>query len=445
MSVLNGFSDDLLLTCSRPEELTRVREYAWARHASILWENRRFLARVALLSLVTSVIISWSLPKRYKSAASIMPPNNTSSSVAMLAALAGRNMSGLAGLSGMAPGLLGAYNSSDVVVELLRSGTVADHLINRFDLQRIYHKRFRIDAAKRLAKNTTTKEDRKSGLVSITVEDSDPKRARDLTQAYLQELNSLVAQTSISSAHQERVFVEKRLATVKHSLLEAQQNLSEFSSNHATVDIKEQTRAMLDAASRLETERVGLQANLDSLRQMYSDQNVRVRDVRARINVLDSNIAKLSGSTDQTPTTVAEDADKMTTGSSPALYPPLRQLPRLAVPYSDLYRQVQIQENVFNLLTQQYELARIQEARDIPVISVIDSPGIPEKKSFPPRLLLAAVLTMLMTAAAAAFLLLRRRWLLVDSSDSRKRLIQQITSDLLRVSRRSPANVRGVA
>ena len=76
------------------------------------------------------------------------------------------------------------------------------------------------------------------------------------------------------------------------------------------------------------------------------------------------------------------------------LYPPLRQLPRLAVPYANLYRQVQVQETLFELLTQQYELARIQEAKDVPVVSVIDSPGIPEKKSFPPRLLLAEILTL---------------------------------------------------
>ena len=443
MSVLNGFSDHLLLTCSRSEELSGASGRSWIQHLSVLWQHRRQLSRVAALSLAISVLISWSIPKRYTSSASIMPPNNTSSNAAMLTALAGRNISGLAGLSGLAPSLLGSYNSSDVVVELLRSGTVADHLMDHFDLQRVYHKRFRVDAAKRLAKNTTTKEDRRSGLVSIAVQDSDPQRARDLTQAYLNELNSLVVQTSISSAHQEMLFVEKRLATVKLALAEAQRNLSEFSSSHVTVDIKEQTRAMLDAASRLETERVGLQANLDSLRQMYSDENVRVRDVRARMQVLDANIARLTGSAAQAPLNVANDADAIGKGSGHELYPPLRQLPRLAVPYSDLYRQVQIQENVYNLLTQQYELARIQEAKDTPVISIIDAPGIPEKKSFPPRLLLTTVLTLVMTAAAAALLFVRRWWLLLDSGDSRKRLVEQIASDLRGIPRHSRATGRG--
>jgi capsule polysaccharide export protein KpsE/RkpR len=128
--------------------------------------------------------------------------------------------------------------------------------------------------------------------------------------------------------------------------------------------------------------------------------------------------------------TTAGDDERSTSGGGSDLYPPLRQLPRLAVPYANFYRQVQVQETVFELLTQQYELARIQEAKDVPVVGVIDSPGIPEKKSFPPRLLLALLLTLVSTSIAAALLLASHRWSQTSANDPRKVFARQVYSTL---------------
>jgi capsule polysaccharide export protein KpsE/RkpR len=174
------------------------------------------------------------------------------------------------------------------------------------------------------------------------------------------------------------------------------------------------------------------QANLDSLRQIYGDGNVRVRATQARIGELRSQLAKISGSSAPLPeigTTGADDEGGTGNGNN-ELYPALRQLPRLAVPYANFYRQVLVQETVFELLTQQYELARIQEAKDVPVVGVIDSPGIPEKKSFPPRLMLALLLTVIATSVAAALLLAWNRWLHISISDPRKMLAYEIYGTL---------------
>jgi hypothetical protein len=128
--------------------------------------------------------------------------------------------------------------------------------------------------------------------------------------------------------------------------------------------------------------------------------------------------------------TAGAEGEPSTGNGNDEPYPPLRQLPRLAVPYANFYRQVQVQETVFELLTQQYELARIQEAKDVPVVGVIDSPGIPEKKSFPPRLMLALLLTLISTSVAAALLLAWNRWLQVSVSDPRKLLAHEIYGTL---------------
>ncbi len=124
------------------------------------------------------------------------------------------------------------------------------------------------------------------------------------------------------------------------------------------------------------------QSGLQSLRQIYGDGNIRVRETEARITSLQHDLEKMTGSADP-PTAQAVDGSdtKSKTDENGELYPPLRQLPRLAVSYADLYRRVRVQEAVFELLTQQYEIASIDEAKDVPAVKVIDPPGVPERKS----------------------------------------------------------------
>lgn len=402
---------------------TRMR---WAVRALFLWDHRRLLFRVAAISLLLSVTLCFFvIPKRYTAIASIMPPDSGSAGAMLMSALAGRE--GLGALGGLAASLFHERNSSALYISLLESGTIADHLINRFDLRKVYRKRYYVDAAKHLARATKITDDKKSGVITIKVEDTDPVRARDLAQAYLEELNRIVNQTSTSSARQERIFIEHRLHSVQNDLEDAQLELSDFASRNTTVDITAQTRAMVDVGARLEGEIVAERSGLESMRQVYTDDNVRVREAEARIGVLQHELDKLAGSSAPSAATAAQSPP-----SAGELYPPLRQLPRLAVRYTDLYRRVKVQETVFELLTQQYEMARIEEAKDIPVVRVIDSPGIPEKKSFPPRVILSLVLTLLALVAASLFLLLKEHWGKIDSADPRKRLAYAITNSLQR-------------
>ena len=402
----------------------------WVVNASVLWDHRRLLARVAAVALILSLVTAFVLPKQYESTARIMPPDSSGGGSAIFAALAGRVLGGgSSGLSSLAGSLLGARNTSALFVDLLRSGTITGHLIDRFQLQHVYHKRYRVDTAKRLARRTSISDDKKSGVISITVEDTDPRRARDLAQGYLNELNLLLNRTSTSSAHQERIFIEGRLKGVEAELERAQQELSVFSSTHTTLDIKEQTRAMVDAGAKLQAELIVGQSELDSLRQIYGSSNIRVRAAQARVADLQHELEKMSGSSAPLPPDSDEGSNSSTTSTGSQngeLYPSLRQLPRLAVPFADLYRRVKVEETVFELLTQQYEIARIEEAKDVPVVSVIDAPGIPEKKSWPPRLLLTLLLTAFVTAATGAYILARHRWNLVSATDSRKVLAHQI-------------------
>jgi uncharacterized protein involved in exopolysaccharide biosynthesis len=421
---------------SASEQIIVAKPANWVAHATLLWQRRRLLTGVTIVALLLGLTIAFTIPKRYKSSARIMPPDQQGSGAMMLAALASRG--GMGGLGSLAGGLLSGHTSTALFVDLLHSGTVAGHLIDRFHLQQVYHTRYQVDTGKHLARLTTIVDDKKSGVISIEVEDTDPVRARDLAQGYLDELNKLVTKTSTSSGHQERIFIERRLRSVESDLERAQLELSEFSSRNSTIDIKEQTRAMVDAAARVQAEILVEQSGLDSMRQMYGDGNVRVRATEARISTLQRELGKMSGSSAPLTSSVSTGTggetmmDKGGKIDKNDFYPPLRQLPRLAVPYADLYRRVRVQETVFELLTQQYEMARIEEAKDVPVVSVIDPPGIPEKKAFPPRLLVALLFTAFVFAVVSALILMRDRWEKVSSDDPRKMLVQDILDSIVK-------------
>lgn len=395
----------------------------WLYNLHILWSSRTALIRVTGIALIISLAVAFVIPRMYVSQARIMPPEVSGSNTAMLAALAQR-ASGNDILGGLAWSLLGGHSSSALFVNLLQSASVSGRLIERFHLMSVYHKRYRIDAAKVLARRTRIEQDKKSGVLTISVEDNDPVRARDLTQAYLDELNVLVNRTSRSSAHQERVFIEKRMAEVKEKLAHAQEALSEFSSTHTAIDLKEQARATVESEARTQGELIAARSELDSLKQLYGDDNIRVRAAEARIASLKHELEKLAGSSTPLPANMSAGED-----TAPS-YLPLRQVPRLAVPYANLYREVHVQETVYDLLTQQYEIARIQEAKDIPVVNVIDTPETPEKKSFPPRALLTLALTALTIVFACAVLLGRHSWLLLDPLDPRKRFAREVLAAL---------------
>jgi uncharacterized protein involved in exopolysaccharide biosynthesis len=406
-----------------PQNGSGLRHLGWAW---LLWEHRGWLLRLAARALLLATIVAFLLPKRYESTTRLMPPDpQGGSGIAMLAAMASSNKgtgAGLSGLGGLAGDLLGMKSSSALFVDILHSRTVEDRLIERFDLRKVYWARYWEDARKALAKNTEIDEDRKSGVITLTVRDRDPNRAAQLAQGYVEELNRLVADVSTSSARRERIFIEQRLATVRKELDRAEQEFSQFASKNSAIDIKEQTKAMVESGAVLQGQLIAAQSELQGLEQIYTPNNVRVRSLKARVAELEHQLQKLSGDSS------APSLD----GNADNLYPPIRQLPLLGVRWAELYRETKIQETVYELLTQQYELARIQEAKEIPTVKVFDVADVPETKSSPHRLLIMLLSTFLALAGGAVWLLGIAVWQEVDAGDPRKIFAQDVASTLHR-------------
>ena len=404
-----------------PSDTSRVE---WMR---LLWEERRFLGRAAITGLVLSLLIAIVLPSRYESRTRLMPPDQQSGSgLAMIAALAGRGSSsstsagGMAGslggsLGSVAGDLLGLKSSGALFVDMLDGATIQDDLIRKFDLRKVYHDRYWEQARKDLSKRTDVKEDRKSGVITITVTDHDPHRAQAMAQAYVDALNGLVAQVSTSSARRERMFVEGRLKTVKHDLDDALQAFSEYASKNGTFDVPSQTKAMVESEAGLQGQLIAAQSELEGLRQIYTDNNIRVRSLEARVGALKHQVETMSGNKAD----LSSD-DSQITGD----FPSIRKLPLVGVRWANLYRETRIQETVYEMLTQEYEIAKIQEAKEIPSVNVLDAPLLPERKSFPPRVVITLLGATLAFTLGALFLIGSAAWR--RSSSPEKQLAAEI-------------------
>ena len=395
-------------------------------HASLLarlrmlWNERRFLVRCALVGLMSATLIAFLIPKQFESTAQLMPPDSqSSSSLAMLAGLSAGGTGGGGGLGlGMLAGdLLGIKSNGALFVGVLRSRTVGDRLVDQFDLKRVYGKSLQIKAREKLSNRTAITEDRKSGIITITVTDHDPKRAAAMANAYVEQLNILVAQLSTSSARRERIFLEGRLDAVKQNLEVAEKDFSQFASNKGAIDITAQAKAMVESTAVLEGQFIAAQSELEGLKQIYADSNVRVRSAQARINELRQQLRRLGGKA---------EGSAQTASDSDASYPTLRQLPILGVPYADKMRRLKVEEVVFETLTKQYELAKVQEAKEIPSVKVLDVPVVPEYKTFPPRFVIMILGTLCASMVGMVWVLGHARWQGIDPSAPGKMFAQEV-------------------
>ncbi len=383
---------------------------------NLLWNQRRSLGRAALAGLLIGTALAFLLPKQFESTTQLMPPDNQSSST--LALMAGLSAKTTGGLGAVAGDLLGLKSSGALFIGILRSRTVEDRLIDRFDLKKVYWTRLEQTARRKLEENTSISEDRKSGILTITVTDADPNRSAALAQAYVSELDQLVAKLSTSSARREREFLEERLTAVQTDLQNAEKEFSEFASKNSAIDIKEQGKAMVEAAATLEGQLIAARSELEGVRRIYTDTNVRVRATQARVDELQRQLDKLAGKGESTSSAGNVEGDP--------LYPSLRKLPLLGVTFADLFRRTKVQEAVFEALTQQYELAKVQEAKETPSVKVLDEARVPEKKSFPPRLVIMFLCTFLAFAFAVVYTFSRTRWDEIDSSDPAKVLATEV-------------------
>jgi len=366
---------------------------------------------------------------KYEATAQLMPPDgNAPSGLAALAApLLGKASDG-AGIGSLigAGDVLGSTKSSGALfTKVLQSQTIQNQLIKDFNLLEHYHLKYEEDARIKLTSRTSITEDKKSMVLTITVRDRDSDLARNLVQAYIDQLGKVMTNVATSAARRERIFLEQRLADEQKVLEESERQFSKFASSNMTLDVPQQTKVTVEAAARLQGEMIDARSQLEALEQVYAPDNVRVKSLRARIGALSRDLAKINSG--RVMSEVAQDP------ANP--YPSVKNLPLIGVQWTDLYRNTKIHEAVFELLTQRYEVARIQEAKDLPSVKRLDEPSVSERKypSIAQVILLGAILSFLL---ACFGVYLKNRWERLDPQDPRRMLLARIYGGVFRRGRR---------
>jgi uncharacterized protein involved in exopolysaccharide biosynthesis len=406
-----------------PDPEDKKGERLWA-----LWRSRRLIWGVAWKTLLASIVVAFVIPAHYKSSVRFVPTENSSSNgsgsmMGLLNKAIGGSDNSSMGFGLDAASLLGAKTPGAFYVEVLKSRSVQDRLINRFDLRARYRKATYFEARKKLTSFTDIEEDKKSGVITLTVTDYEAKIAAQIANAYIEELNRLAVDLNTSSAHRERQFLEERLATARQDLARASALLSQFTSKNSMVDPQNEGRAVMDAAARMQGELIASETELKGLQQIYSDDNIRVRTLKARMAELRSQLRKLVG----------PESDITTTdngASTAAPYPSMHTLPGLGSRYADLYREAKIQEAVYAFVTQQFEMARIQEAKELPIVRVMDAGVAPEKRSSPIRSLIVAGSVLGAMVLACLWVMGKNRWEHVPADDPYRLLAADVAGEV---------------
>jgi uncharacterized protein involved in exopolysaccharide biosynthesis len=383
--------------------------YAFRR----LWAGRRSIYNILAVGTLLSILFTLLLPNTYTSTTTLMPPENPSSSYNLSSLASSVNVAASAGSA-----LLQARSQSTLFVGILGSRTVQESLVKRFDLVHYYHSKFVEDACKELESNTKIQLDQKSGILTISVSAKNPALASNLSQFYVTELDRVVTHNSTSAAHRERIFLEERLKEIKLDLDNSSKALSLYSIKSRTIDMPAQTKAMVEAAIKLQDQLLLARADVAGLRQAYSEDNTRVRAGNARVKEIERQLNEIDGLAKRTGSGVNPTED--------TFYPSIGELPALGLTYADLNRRVLVEEALWETLTKQYEAAKVQEAKEIPTVRVLDEANLPQRKSFPPRTLIVILGAILSLFTGSILVLARSAWEEMDTQDDRKKLVYEV-------------------
>jgi uncharacterized protein involved in exopolysaccharide biosynthesis len=379
---------------------------------ALLASQRRFILRAVVGAALLSTAVALLLPVRYEANIVMMPPQQNSSMGSTLAQLGSAGSLGtLAPLASLAGGSLGIKNPADMYVSLLTSRTVEDALIQRFGLMAEYREKRLSDARKVLENRTTATAGTKDGLIRISVEDHDPRRAAELANGYVEEFRKLSASLAITEAARRRLFFEQQLQQAKDELSVAEEALRATQQSTGVLQIDSQARSLIESAAILRGQVVAKQVQIQSMRSFAAEENPRLVLAKQELAALQGQLEKLAGSQPDAGSDIILSKGRVT-GSG--------------LEYLRRFRDLKYHETVFELLAKQFEIAKLDEAREGSIVQVVDTAVPPDKRSSPHRLLIVASITLLAFFLAGFWVVLRQRWSLVSDLPANRQRLQAI-------------------
>lgn len=342
----------------RPKQLIDVLESAV--------QHKPLALRCALAGCALSLVVGLLLPKGYRATALILPPQQNQGIMDLMMANVGLGLSG-------AGDLFGKGSDANRYVGMLASEAVCDSLIDRFKLMDAYRCDTRSDTYRVLQRKASVSAGKKDGIITITVEDRDPERAAQLANAYVGELDRLVARLKETGAGNSNAFYAERLAQAKGDLARAEEAMSAFRARNTVVSVPNQAEAAISGLAQMQAQLLAQEVQLAVSRRQLTEESSEVKNLRGAVSSLKRRVGELEAA-----------------GTGGAI-PGIGSLPELGQQYLRLMREVKIQETLVDLLTKQYQMTQLAQVNGISGVKIIQ-PARAADKEFEPKLgLIAAI------------------------------------------------------
>jgi uncharacterized protein involved in exopolysaccharide biosynthesis len=345
----------------------------------LLLERKQFIIRFVVAAAVLAIIVSFLLPVRYEGKVMLLPPQQNSSLGSTLLGQLG-NIGSLGSLASLAGSGLNLKNPSDMYLSLLTSRTVEDAMIQRFGLMQEYHAKRISDARKELERRTSSSVGTKDGLIRLSVEDHDAKRAAEMANGYVEEFRKLSASLAITEAARRRLFFEQQLQQTKDSLTEAEDAMTKIQQTTGVLQIDSQARSLIESAAVLRAQVMAKQVQIEGMRSFATDDNPELVLAKQQLAALQSQLERVASSQSDAGSGINLSKGRVT---------------QSGMEYLRAYRELKYQETVYELLSKELEVAKLDEAREGSIVQVVDPAVPPDRKSSPHRLLIVLGATIL--------------------------------------------------
>jgi tyrosine-protein kinase Etk/Wzc len=339
-----------------------------------LARKRKFILLTTFGVAVVTAATTLLLPVRYTAAASILPPQQSTSPGGLLS-----QMTGGSGLAALAGSSLGIKSPIDMYIAMFRSRTVEDAMIKRFDLMKAYRKKKLSEAREKFETRSTAVAGVKDGVIRVTVDGSTPEKAAELTNAYVDEFQKLASTVAVTEAAQRRLFFDHQLEEAKNNLSTAEQDLKRTELTTGMLQPDSESRAMIESAAVIQGQIAAKEVQLQGMSAFATDNNPDVVTVKRQLDELRAQLGRFTGN-------ASSGAD---------LFVPKGKVPEAALDFVRKLREVKYRETIFQALAAQYQLAKLDEAKQGAVFQTIDVAVPPDRRSFPHRTILVIVFTLL--------------------------------------------------
>ena len=338
----------------------------------VLAKHNRFIIKLTASVAVLAVAISLIMPNIYTAKTVILPPQQGASTASML-------LGSLGGLAGLAGGAAGIKSPNDLHIGMLKSRTVADKMIARFKLQQKYEAKT-LEATRKALAGATVIASGKDGFITIEYSDEDPKFAASVANAYVEELDKLNNTLAVTEASRKRLFFETQLKMTRDNLAAAEVGFKQTQERTGLIQPEAQGQAIIMAASNLRAQVTAAEVKLQSMGSFATPQNPDYQKLQQNLTSLRAQLVK---------------AERNGVQGRGDIMVPTGKLPETGLEYIRKMRDLKYQETLFELLSKQFEIAKIDEAKEAALIQVVDKALVPEQKSKPKRSLIVILATLM--------------------------------------------------